>query len=178
MEEKYRVVVEGTQGFGLSLLDGGYWPKATSRPTTAAAALAEAGLSPVDVDDVTMVIRSFPIRVSGKSGPLVKEITWEEVAAHTGQRTEELREYTTVTGRLRRVGKFDADLVRRALDTNRPTRLALNHLDYIGPESDLGNESSKLAQFIRRTESCLGRKADWYGFSPSRIVERKAQEHA
>ena len=178
VEAKCRVVVEGTQGFGLSLLDGGYWPKATSRPTTAAAALAEAGLSPVDVDDVTMVIRSFPIRVSGKSGPLVKEITWEEVAAHTGQRTEELREYTTVTGRLRRVGKFDADLVRRALDTNRPTRLALNHLDYIGPESDLGNESSKLAQFIRRTESCLGRKADWYGFSPSRIVERKAREHA
>jgi adenylosuccinate synthase len=46
-----RVVVEGTQGFGLSLLQGGYWPKATSRDTTAAGFLAEAGLSPRDVDD-------------------------------------------------------------------------------------------------------------------------------
>jgi adenylosuccinate synthase len=49
-----RVVVEGTQGFGLSLLQGGFWPKATSRDTTAAAFLAEAGLSPLDVDDVTL----------------------------------------------------------------------------------------------------------------------------
>jgi len=41
-----RVVVEGTQGFGLSLLLGGYWPKATSRDTTAAGFLAEAGAEP------------------------------------------------------------------------------------------------------------------------------------
>ena len=76
----YRVIVEGTQGFGLSLLEGGFWPKATSRSTTAAGALAEAGLSPIDVDDVTMVIRSFPIRVAGNSGPLVDETTWEDIA--------------------------------------------------------------------------------------------------
>ena len=69
LDAGHRVIVEGTQGFGLSLLEGGYWPKATSRSTTAAGALAEAGLSPVDVDDVTMVIRSFPIRVAGDSGP-------------------------------------------------------------------------------------------------------------
>ena len=31
-----RIVIEGTQGFGLSLYDGGFWPKATSRATTAA----------------------------------------------------------------------------------------------------------------------------------------------
>ncbi len=63
-----RVVVEGTQGFGLSLLQGGFWPKATSRDTTAAAFLAEAGLSPLDVDDVTLVIRCHPIRVAGDLG--------------------------------------------------------------------------------------------------------------
>ena len=56
LEERCRVIVEGTQGFGLSLLEGGYWPKATSRSTTAAGALAEAGLSPVDVDDVAGLI--------------------------------------------------------------------------------------------------------------------------
>src|SRR5262249_55501579 len=65
-----RVVVEGTQGFGLSVLHGGFWPKATSRDTTAAAFVAEAGLSPLDVDDVTLVIRCHPIRVAGDSGPL------------------------------------------------------------------------------------------------------------
>jgi len=48
-----RVVIEGTRGYGLSVLQGGYWPKATSRDTSAAGFLAEAGLSPRDVDDVT-----------------------------------------------------------------------------------------------------------------------------
>ena len=176
LEAKHRVVVEGTQGFGLSLIDGGYWPKATSRSTTAAAALAEAGLSPVDVDDVTMVIRSFPIRVAGDSGLLAEETTWEEVAARTGRGAEELREYTTVTGRLRRVGEFDPGLVRRALDTNRPTRLVLNHLDYIGAERDLGNERTVLQRFIRRVEGSLGRKVDCFGFSPLGIVESTALE--
>lgn len=176
LEAKHRVVVEGTQGFGLSLLDGGYWPKATSRSTTAAAALAEAGLSPVDVDDVTMVIRSFPIRVAGKSGLLAEETTWEEVAARIGRRAKELREYTTVTGSLRRVGEFDSDLVRRALDANRPTRLVLNHLDYIGAERDLGNERTVLRRFIRRVESSLERKVDWFGFSPLGIVESTVLE--
>ena len=66
LDAGHRVIVEGTQGFGLSLLEGGYWPKATSRSTTASGALAEAGLSPIDVDDVTMAIRSFPIRVAGR----------------------------------------------------------------------------------------------------------------
>ena len=68
LDERKRVVVEGTQGFGLSLLQGGFWPKATSRDTTAAAFLAEAGLSPLDVDDVTLVIRCHPIRVAGDWG--------------------------------------------------------------------------------------------------------------
>ena len=35
IERGGRAVIEGTQGFGLSLIEGGYWPKATSRSTTA-----------------------------------------------------------------------------------------------------------------------------------------------
>ena len=73
LDEGKRIVVEGTQGFGLSLYEGGYWPQVTSRCTTAAGALAESGLGPMDVDDVTMVIRTFPIRVAGDSGPLKEE---------------------------------------------------------------------------------------------------------
>ena len=166
-----RIVVEGSQGFGLSLLDGGYWPKATSRSTTAAGALAEAGLSPIDVDDVTMVIRSFPIRVAGDSGPLACETTWEAVARRAG-RFDDLREYTTVTGRLRRVGHFDPELVRRALNINRPTRLVLNHLDYVGKDEDLEDAQSDLGKFVLQIEQDIGRKVDWFGFSGSRFVER------
>ena len=164
-----RFVVEGTQGFGLSLLEGGYWPKATSRSTTAASALAESGLSPVDVDDVTMVVRSFPIRVAGDSGFLAGETTWKEISEIAGR---SICEFTTVTGRVRRVGHFDHDLVRRALAVNRPTRLVLNHMDYIGQQGDLEDSQSNLSKFLRTTEMKIGREFDWLGFSHLGCIER------
>ena len=175
LDDGYRVIVEGTQGFGLSLLEGGYWPKATSRSTTAAGALAEAGLSPTDVDDVTMVIRSFPIRVAGNSGPLPRETTWDYIAQKAG-RPDDLREYTTVTKRLRRVGHLDPDLVRRALAVNRPTRLVLNHLDYIGNQEDLDVMESEVNHFVRRVEEDTKFEVNWFGFSGSDVIEKESQE--
>lgn len=166
---KSRVIVEGSQGFGLSLLDGGYWPKATSRSTTAAAALAEAGLSPIDVDDVTMVLRSFPIRVAGNSGPLPGETNWKQIATQAG-RDDDLREYTTVTKILRRVGTFDVGLVNKALEVNSPTSLVMNHLDYVGTPSDLGDPGSRLRKFISNIEDGIYRKIDWYGFSEYEVL--------
>ena len=168
----HRVVIEGTQGFGLSLLDGGYWPKATSRSTTAAAALAEAGLSPRDVDDVTMVIRSFPIRVAGDSGPLANETTWDEVARNAGVDAD-IREFTTVTKKLRRVGHLDPELVRRALAANAPTRIVLNHVDYIGSENSLSDRSSRVTRFVNAAEAEIGKKIDWLGFSGMGVTERR-----
>lgn len=175
LDQGYRIIVEGTQGFGLSLLEGGYWPKATSRSTTAAGALGEAGLSPVDVDDVTMVIRSFPIRVSGNSGPLLGETTWADIARQTAV-AKDLREYTTVTRRLRRVGRFDACLVRRAIAVNSPTRLVLNHLDYVGKKSETENPRSNVSRFVQWVEEAVNRRIDWFGFSPRRVIEREVQK--
>lgn len=167
-----RIIIEGTQGFGLSLLDGGYWPKATSRVTTAAGALAEAGLSPFDVDDITLVVRSFPIRVAGDSGPLKNETTWERIAELTSQSTD-LREYTTVTKRIRRVGNFDAELVRKAISYNSPSRIVFNHLDYLGTPEELEKPDSLVHQFIRAASQDLGCSIDWLGFSPFGIVENR-----
>ena len=173
VEGEKRVVVEGTQGFGLSLCDGGYWPKSTSRPTTAAGALSECGLSPLDVDDVTMVVRSYPIRVAGNSGPLVGETTWETIAGRT-RRRDDLTEYTTATKRIRRVGHFDPTIVRQALDANRPTRVVMNHLDYVGSEIDLAAPQSEVRKFVREAELDIGRQIDWFGFSPLDVKEREA----
>ena len=159
-----RVVVEGTQGFGLSLSESGYWPHVTSRCTTAAGALAEAGLSPMDVDDVTMVIRSFPIRVAGDSGPLKKETSWKAISRARGP-DKAFREFTSVTGLERRVGEFDAAVVRQALHFNAPSRVVLNHLDYVGDEQDMQDRESMVRQFIRVVESSIHRKIDWFGFS-------------
>jgi adenylosuccinate synthase len=165
-------VVEGTQGFGLSLLQGGFWPKATSRDTTAAAFLAEAGLSPLDVDDVTMVIRCHPIRVAGDSGPLPGQTSWEHIASEAGI-TEDIRELTTVTARIRRVGRFDPEIVRRAIQANQPTRIVLNHLDYVDPRVRDGSLTAKAGAFIEAVEADIGHRIDWLGIGPGKIMDRQ-----
>ena len=77
-----------------------------------------------------MTVRSFPIRVEGNSGPLKDEISWEELRQRSGY-PYPISEYTTVTGRLRRVAAFDLEAVRRAAMVNRPTELALHGADYL-----------------------------------------------
>ncbi len=152
------VVVEGTQGAGLSLHHGPY-PFTTGRDTTAAAFLSEAGLPPTRVTDVAMVVRTYPIRVGGPSGPLFGEISWDEVARRSRYPTA-LAEYTTVTGRLRRIGEFDWDMAMDAVRLNAPTSLALHGVDYLN-HADLAARSwsdlSKVSRaFIDRLERELG----------------------
>ncbi len=166
-----RVVIEGTQGFGLSVLHGGYYPKATSRDTTAAGFLSEAGLSPIDVDQVVMVIRAFPIRVAGNSGPLPNETTWDEIARNCGL-PEGYHELTTATHKVRRVAYFDADVVRRAISVNAPTEIVLNHLDYADRNVRAGVFGAKIANFIHHIEEQVGRNVDWLGTGPDALIRR------
>ncbi len=88
LDRRARVIVEETQGFGSSPLNARHFPYVTSRDTTASAFLSETGLSPLDVDDVSLVIRSFPIRVEGNSGPLKDEINWATVSKELGQESK------------------------------------------------------------------------------------------
>lgn len=131
IDKGYRIILEGTQGFGLSLHHSRMFPKTTSKDTTAAQFVMEAGLSPLLVDQVIMVIRTFPIRVAGKqSGPLKNEITWEQLRKESGY-PYDITERTTVTNRVRRVARFDMDLVLDACSVNSPTYLVVHGLDYL-----------------------------------------------
>jgi adenylosuccinate synthase len=122
------VIVEGTQGFALSLLHGPDYPYVTSRDTTAAGFAMEVGLSPRLINQIVMVLRTFPIRVGGTSGPFARETSWEEIARTSGSPIV-VPEYTSVTRRLRRVAHFDIELVKMAYRYNRPTSLAVMGLD-------------------------------------------------
>lgn len=164
-----RVVVEGTQGFGLSVLHG-EWPHATSRDTTAAGFLAETGLSPFDVDEVTMVLRCHPIRVAGRSGRLHDETDWPTIAAEAGA-DRDLTENTTVTGRVRRVGRFDPTLVRRAIGINQPTRIVLNHLDYVDWRVRSGELTPDAVSFLQKVERSIGASVDWVGVNERDFVD-------
>jgi adenylosuccinate synthase len=151
-----KVLVEGTQGSGLSLYHSSFYPKTTSRDTNAAGFLSEVGLSPRVVSEVVLVFRTFPIRVAGiQAGPLHDELTWDRLQDESGS-PEPLREYTSVTHKLRRVGRFDWEEAQRAIMLNRPTRLAVNFVDYLG----FGNRAAcswddlnpQAKDFIRRIE--------------------------
>lgn len=125
-----RIVVEGTQGFGLSIYHGPFYPYATSRDTTAAAFLSESGISPFAVSDIIVTLRTFPIRVGGNSGPLPQEISWKVIQNESGYPYEP-QELTTVTKRVRRVARFDMEIARRAVTANMPTQIALMGADYL-----------------------------------------------
>lgn len=166
-----RIVIEGTQGFGLSVLHAEAWPKATSRDTTAAGFLAEAGLSPFDVDDITLVLRCHPIRVAGQqSGPLPFETTWDHIARKAGIERD-LTELTTVTQNPRRVGHFEPSIVRQAIAANRPSRIVINHLDYVVPEVASGRLTAQALDFVKRVEREIGQAIDWVGTSPSDMID-------
>lgn len=164
LDKKERIILEGTQGFGLSLLHSGFYPKVTSRDTTAAAFVSEAGLSPLDVDDIALVIRTFPIRVGGDSGPLEKEISWETIAREGGH-SKAISETTTVTKKIRRVGRFDPKVVLKAIASNMPTRIFLNHVDYVF--HNIHENSNKLEALLSYFETAIRHKRiDLVGFSP------------
>ncbi len=165
------IVIEGSQGFGLSVLHGGYYPNATSRDTTAATFVGEAGLSPRDVVDVTLVLRAHPIRVAGNSGRLIGETTWAKIAKSAGL-PRNYKELTTATRKVRRVGRFDPKLVKRAIEANNPTRIVLNHFDYIHHAVRDHVFYVKALEFLSAVEISIGRKVDWIGTGPDRFVER------
>jgi adenylosuccinate synthase len=170
-----RVLLEGTQGFGLSPLHSPSYPYVTSRDTTAAAFVSEVGLSPLDVDEVVMVLRAYPIRVSGSSGPLVDEIEWETVTRESGSPVP-IVEYTSVTRTVRRVGRFDASIVRQAIEVNAPTHIVLNHLDYVDFScAKQESPSDKVIETIERIEFDIGRRITYLGFGPSSLVFRDVQ---
>jgi adenylosuccinate synthase len=174
------IIVEGTQGFGLSLYHSSDYPYVTSRDTTAGAFLSEVGLSPLTVQDIIMVIRTFPIRVGGNSGLLKNEISWEELQVSSGY-PYRIEEFTSVTKRLRRVGRFDLNLVRKAAVVNRPTKIALmgtDYLDYKNKEEsryeDLTNDTNK---FVQDIEDELGISVAFVGTGPTNeeLIDRRTE---
>jgi adenylosuccinate synthase len=136
------VLVEGTQGSGLSIYHGQY-PHVTSRDTNVAGCLAEAGISPSRVRRVLMVIRPTPIRVAnpegekGTSGRLKHETTFADVALRAGLNSKEVEthEITSTTKRNRRVGWFEWDQFRLACSLNAPTDIVLTFADYLNAKN-------------------------------------------
>ncbi|GAB2179079.1 adenylosuccinate synthetase [Dongia sp. agr-C8] len=147
LEDAYRrghsILLEGTQGSGLSIFHGQY-PHVTSRDTNVAGCLAEAGISPSRVRRILMVVRPQPIRVGNPpdnpentSGKLKHEVGFREIARIAEIDPEEVVAYEkgSRSGKPRRVGWFEWDQFRDACALNAPTDIVLTFADYISGQN-------------------------------------------
>ncbi len=141
------VLIEGTQGFALSLYYGTY-PYVTSKDTTASAMASDVGVGPTKIRDVIVVFKSFPTRVG--EGPFPTEMPQEE-AERLG-----IIEYGTVTGRRRRIGWWDGELARYSAMVNGATQIAITGIDKYDKDCYGVTEWDKLTpkakEFIEKIE--------------------------
>lgn len=162
-----RILLEGTQGTGLSLYHGAY-PHVTSRDTTVAGCLAEMGIAPGRVRKVIMVCRTYPIRVQSPkakdktSGPMSLKTSWAEISRRSKIPIRELRqvEKGSVSKKQRRVGEFDWAQLSRSAQLNGATDVALTFVDYLDIENRNARRFDQLVpetiRFIEEVERVAG----------------------
>jgi len=124
LKDGANILLEGAQG---SLLDNtwGTYPFCTASTTFSGGAAAGLGIAPRSIDRVIGVAKAYTTRVG--RGPMPTELN-----DATGQALQnEGKEFGTVTGRPRRCGWFDADLVAFSSKLNGFTEIALTKLDVL-----------------------------------------------
>ena len=180
-----RILLEGTQGTGLSLYHGDY-PHVTSRDTTAAGCLAEMGISPNRVRRVVIVCRTYPIRVQspkGKtSGRMSKSTNWKEISRRSEIPYAELKntEKGSVSKKQRRVGEFDWELLRKSAELNGATDIALTFVDYLDIENRNALRFDQLTtptiRFIEEVERVSGAPVSLIStrFHVRSVIDRRA----
>lgn len=181
-----KILLEGTQGTGLSLYHGRY-PHVTSRDTTVSGCLAEAGISPARIRKIVMVCRTYPIRVGNApitgqtSGFMSQPTSKAEIARRSRIPVSELyqRERGSTTHRPRRVAEFDWALLRKAAALNSPTDLALTFTDYMDVKNRDARRFEQLAddtiRFVEELERVINASVSLIStrFHSRSIIDRR-----
>ncbi len=132
-KERKNILFEGAQGTLLDL-DHGTYPYVTSSNPVAGGACVGSGVGPNFIDRVIGVGKAYTTRVG--EGPFPTEVagTSAKILRAEGTAWEEIG---TTTGRARRVGWFDAVLMRYAIRINGMDCLALTKLDVLDDVEEL-----------------------------------------
>ena len=156
------VFIEVAQGWDLGI-HSPFWPYVTSRECGVAQGLADARIPPAWLDKSIMSVRCHPIRVGstdeGSSGgyhPDQSELDWDFIGVKP--------EYTTVTGRMRRVFTWSRLQFRGALVGNWPDAIFLNFCNYLSPAALNLHVSDVYSDY----KYIMGKKPDFMllGFGP------------
>ena len=124
VENNKTILLEGAQGTGLDI-DFGTYPYVTSSNTTTGGAITGSGISFQHITEVIGICKAYITRVG--EGPFPTELQGEE-----GESLRKLgNEFGATTGRPRRCGWFDVELLRHAARVNGLTGLALTKIDIL-----------------------------------------------
>lgn len=151
LKKNNTVLLEGTQGFGISLYFGTY-PFVTSKDTSASQIAADNGIGPTRIDDVVVVFKAYPTRVG--EGPFSTEMPLETSDAMG------IQEFGTVTHRQRRVGGWDGEMARYSAMINGCTQAAITGIDNVDKScfgvTEYGKLTKKAKDFIKQAEADIG----------------------
>ena len=128
-----------------------------------------------------MVVRTYPIRVNGASGPIGhgRELSWEDIETRSGVAGTKTAELSSVTRQERRVAEFDWSMLRRSAELNSATDIALTFADYISKDNRTAYRYEQLTpktlQFVEEVESVSGAVASLIAtaFSERNIIDRR-----
>ncbi len=128
--QKKSLLFEGAQGTFLDI-DHGTYPFVTSSNTISGCACTGSGTGPSSIDHVIGIVKTYTTRVG--NGPFPTELN-----DSTGERLRTAGgEFGATTGRPRRCGWFDSVMVRKSIQLNGITRLALTKLDVLNDFDDI-----------------------------------------
>jgi adenylosuccinate synthase len=151
LKKDHTVLLEGTQGFGISLYYGTY-PFVTSKDTSASQIAADNGVGPTRIDDVVVVFKAYPTRVG--EGPFSTEMSFEKSDAMG------IQEFGTVTHRKRRIGGWDGGMARYSAMINGCTQAAITGIDHIDKDcfgiTDYHKLTKKARDFLKVAEEDIG----------------------
>jgi len=162
------IILEGTQGFGISLYYGTY-PFVTSKDTSASQIAADNGVGPTRIDDVIVVFKAYPTRVG--EGPFSTEMSSE--ASHKLG----IEEFGTVTHRERRVGNWDGKMARYSAMINGCTIAAVTGIDRIDSTcfgaTRYDQLTAKAKEFLDQAEDDIGARIGLISTGPemSQIID-------
>jgi adenylosuccinate synthase len=148
--------LEIPQGTSLSINNSGMYPYTTSRDCWISSGLNDAGIHPHYLNQVCMVVRTFPIRVGNttnedgtvnSSGPFYEgseELKWSYFGPHVEP------ERTTVTKRIRRIATWSNFQYERSCTLNRPDIVFLSFVNYLNTPDELITLMTNMENIHRR----------------------------
>ncbi|MFH1893512.1 MAG: adenylosuccinate synthase [Candidatus Zixiibacteriota bacterium] len=129
-QEGKSILFEGAQGTFLDI-DFGTYPYVTSSNTTVGGIMTGLGIPPYYVDEIYGVVKAYTTRVG--AGPFPTELC-DEIGVSI---QEQGKEFGATTGRPRRCGWLDLNLLKRSVAINGINYLTITKLDVLDHLSEI-----------------------------------------